>query len=199
MKQKQVLDGVYETGKMHVQVDKATVRKTFKQARKAAARFSCERRALERLLGVEGFPQLLSFDEQSATVEMTRLPGGTPMSLGEDELVQLRGLVDQLLARGVARHALPMRDLLVSSSGRVGMVDFERVSLRSLEASPVWQIAKIVTRYHLYRLIGEFHPQSLSRAEKILLTTVNGLGRVGRPLRALKNRALKSRTRPRLL
>ncbi len=194
MKHKQVRDGVYETGKMHVRIDEATVRKTFKQSRKAEARFSCERRALERLLGSEGFPQLLSFDEQSLTVEMTRLPGGTPTSLGEDELVQLRGLVDQLLARGVARHAMPLRDLLVSSSGRLGMTDFERVSLRSLEASPVWQIAKIVTRYHVYRLIGEFHPQGLSRAEKILLTTINGIRSVGQPLRALKNRA-RSRLR----
>lgn len=186
--EKDVIDGVYETTKMYVEVGGETVTKTFKKARNSETRYAREKRAFECFKGLEGFPQLISFDDETFTLVMSRLPGKMPTSLDEDQVIQLRRLVGGMLAQGVARHAIPVRDLLLSDAGKLGMVDFERVSFRLFEISPIWKIGKIVSRYHLYRLINGYQPQMLSGSEKILLKIVNGISGAGRPIKALKKR-----------
>jgi hypothetical protein len=186
--EKAVIDKVYETTKMYVKVGDDTVTKTFKKARNSETRYGREKRAFECFKGLEGFPQLISFDDETFTLVMSRLPGEMPTSLDEDQVIQLRRLVEEMLAQGVARHAIPVRDLLLSDAGQLGMVDFERVSFRLFEISPIWKIGKIVSRYHLSRLINEYQPQMLSGSEKILLNLVNGIRSAGRPIKALKKK-----------
>jgi len=115
--EKAVIDKVYETTKMYVKVGDDTVTKTFKKARNSKIRYGREKRAFECFKGLEGFPQLISFDDETFTLVMSRLPGEMPTSLDEDQVIQLRRLVEEMLAQGVARHAIPVRDLLLSDAG----------------------------------------------------------------------------------
>jgi hypothetical protein len=100
---------------------------------------------------------------------MSRLPG-TPLSelatVPERSMAGLRRLVEQMLERGIARHSLPPRDVIVASDGSVGLVDFERSTRRMFPGDPVWQIAKMVTRFHLMRLVDQHAPQLLTSSEK---------------------------------
>lgn len=189
---KGIVDSVYETKKMLVRIGPEEVSKTFKKTRKAETRYLIEKKAFEYLRGLEGFPQLLSVCDKTMTLKMSRLPGCRPESLGETQIVQLRLLIKKMLERGVARHAIPIRDLLVSEEGKVSLVDFERVTFRSFEYSPVWIIAKIVTKYHLYRLADNHHPGMLTGSQRFLLKSVNVIRSVGKPLRAKLNHVRKS-------
>ena len=74
------------------------------------------------------------------------------------------------------------------------MVDYERVTPRRTEASVTWKIAEVVSRYHLYRLMGQFQPQVLALGERATLSTIHGIRLVGQPLSALE-RSLRRRRR----
>lgn len=154
---------IYETNKMKVEIRDEKVIKIFKDYPSSTKRFLKEKEALKRLSGVSGFPQLISTENKK--IVMTRLGGENKAQLSDQALLNLRKLVMRMLEVGVARHALPERDLLIDGD-RVSMVDFERVTLRSFEWSPLWIAAKKVTIFNLLRFISNHNPDLLSADEK---------------------------------
>ncbi|MGR5062376.1 hypothetical protein [Photobacterium sp. DNB22_13_2] len=159
---------VYETSKMHVSIGEKEVIKTFKKRPGYKKRFKREKKALQRLKGVDGFPQIIS--HRNSTVVMSRVAGGNQEQLSNQSLKELRVLVNNMLEAGVARHAIPERDLLIDDN-KVSMVDFERITLRSHRLSPGWLFAKKVTKFHLLRLISNHNSQLLTDDEKKELET----------------------------
>ncbi|PMG40017.1 hypothetical protein [Shewanella sp. 10N.286.52.B9] len=166
---KVVTDGVYETEKMNVVIEASSVIKTFKKVKDYKKRYFREKIALQRLIGLDNFPKLLHFDDENTTLTMSRLKGTAPETLSVKQIILLREMVANMLAQGVARHAMPVRDLLADSDENLGMVDFERITFRSFEWSPIWLIAKKVSHYHLYRLIRTYQPQQLTEQEYAFL------------------------------
>ncbi|MCK7596495.1 hypothetical protein M0G74_04320 [Microbulbifer sp. CAU 1566] len=158
---KKVINGEYETRKVLLKVGTDSVTKYFKERRGMQRRYLTEKAALSRLKGIAGVPELIRSADASHLLEMSRLPGSSVTALNERNLQGLATIVEKMLSAGVARHSLPIRDVLVDAEGNVGLVDFERATLRSRIWRPDWAIAKAVTRYHLYRLISEHQPQLL--------------------------------------
>ncbi|PMH44460.1 hypothetical protein BCU68_02860 [Vibrio sp. 10N.286.49.B3] len=156
------MTSIYETEKMRVEIGEDYVKKQFKSFPGSKKRFKCEKEALSRLAGVEGFPQLISAN--SSIVVMSRLNGDNQKKLSDSALRDLRLLVEKMLESGVARHSLPERDLLIDND-TVSMVDFERVTLRHFRWSPSWLIAKKVTRFNLLRFISNHNILLLSDKE----------------------------------
>lgn len=159
---------VYETSKMHVSIGEKEVIKTFKKRPGYKKRFKREKKALQRLKGIDGFPQIIS--HRNSTVVMSRVAGDNKEQLSNQSLKEIRVLVDNMLEAGVARHAIPERDLLIDDD-KVSMVDFERITLRRHRLSPSWLFAKKVTKFHLFRLISNHNSQLLTDDEKKELET----------------------------
>lgn len=166
---KSVINGTYETRKVLLKVGTESVTKYFKQRPGVDRRYRVEKSALQRLRGVTGFPQLIRTADTSRLLEMSRLPGASVKALSERNLRDLSAIVEKMLSAGVARHSLPLRDILVDAEGNIGLVDFERATLRTRIWRPDWSIAKTVTRYHLYRLFAEQQPQLLNPEQWKLL------------------------------
>ncbi len=132
-------------------------------------------------------PKLINLDNERFSLRMNRLAGKTPSTLSLNNVKQLRDIVQGMIESGVARHAIPIRDLLVSENDQLGMVDFERVSLRTWKFSPFWLIACIVTKYHMYRLIGTYQPQCLSKQESRFLLYIHSIRTVLQPLKVAES------------
>ena len=168
--QKAVVAGVYETNKVLLKIGHDRVVKLFKpQSKTRRRRFATEKEALSRLRGTPGVPELLRSDDSAFTLEMSRLPGEAAKQLSEGNLADLARIVEHALRAGVARHAMPIRDIVIDQHGRLGLVDFERASLHPGYWRPDWPIAKLVARYHLYRLMSEHQPQMLEAAQARLV------------------------------
>ena len=116
-------DFVFETAKNRVIIYPNRVVKTFKPTRRSARHARREASSLRRLQGLPGVPTLLEVSTDEHTLVMTRVPG-VPLADGgtmtEQNLLGLRALVEQMLRRGVARHSLPKRDILLSEDGSIG-------------------------------------------------------------------------------
>ena len=125
-----------------------------------------KKESLIRMQDVKGTPNLVDYQDDRCVLVMSRLPGSMPETLSEDNLLKLIDIVNQMIASGVARHSMPIRDVLVSDSGEVSLVDFERSTLRSSFWRLDWYIAIKVTHYHLYRLIYQFAPHLLTPTSK---------------------------------
>ncbi|WP_406828350.1 phosphotransferase [Microbulbifer sp. ARAS458-1] len=167
---KAVINGVYETNKVLLNIGQDRVVKRFKTRSKTHRRRYCtEKEALNRLRHIRAIPSLLHSDDRLFTLEMSRLPGESTKRLNPDNLRQLGRIVEQMLDAGVARHSMPVRDIVVDQKGRLGLVDFERATLRPAYWRPDWPIATLVARYHLYRLIQEHQPQLLSAKQARLV------------------------------
>jgi predicted Ser/Thr protein kinase len=185
----------FETRKNRVLVFADRVQKTFKPTRHGMRHARRELAALRALDGLEGVPALLEVRSDPMTVVMTRV-SGTPLSdcanVSEPTMLALQRLVERMLQRGIARHSLPARDVLVASDGSVGIVDFERSTRRFLAFAPGWLIAKTVTRYHLMRLVGQHAPQLLTPRERNRLRWQQALrDSLQRPAK-LKRRVLRA-------
>lgn len=160
--------GVVEKGSKTLRFDPAKVRKAYHgglQPRLLARR---ERKALARLESVEGVPALLDVSADGRELTMERLHGQQLdhcESPPETFFLDLCRLVEDMLERGVARHSLPERDLIVTPDATAGMVDFERVTLCRSRLGPVWLLAQAITRYHLRRLVSQQQAHLLSPAE----------------------------------
>ena len=170
-----------ETPKNIAVIEADRVVKTFKRSAKAVARFRREVESLRRLEGIEGIPALLEVSEPQLRLVMSRLPGD-PISasrpIADAVFVRLRQLVAVMMERGVARHSIPPRDVIVGPGGEVGLVDFERVTLRGGRYDPLWRGACAITRFHLLRLIGDEAPHLLSASEARTLGVQRRLGDV---------------------
>lgn len=157
-----------ETSKNTVVLEADRVVKTFKPGPKAVKRYRRAVKSMTRLAGVAGIPVLLEVRPAQLQLVMTRLPGEqltrTP-TVPDAAFQDLRRVVMEMLERGVARHSMPPRDIIVGPDGKIGLVDFERSTLRGWRYSPIWGGACLVTRFHLRRLIGDRAPHLLSRPE----------------------------------
>ncbi|MCL1066456.1 hypothetical protein L2735_06490 [Shewanella olleyana] len=173
--EKKVVDGVYETKKMYLTIGTNSVNKRFKPSRKYISRYNIEKESLIRLKGINGVPNLISFDDQQKILVMSKLPGQSPSHLNKQNLHDLTVIINKMLDSGVARHALPIRDLIVDSSNKLGVVDFERSTLKGSIFRFDWYVAKKVTHYHLYRLIAQFQPNLLTRKQALKLNFVTTL------------------------
>lgn len=145
-------------GKNAVAIDGDRVQKTFTNVRKAAIRYRLEVEALRRLAGLDGIPVLLERSDDTRTIVIFRIPGvslAASPSLPDTCVVAVREVVAEMLRCGVARHSLPPRDVIIRPDGRVGLVDFERITLRGWRFNPAWAIACSITRFHLHRLIED--------------------------------------------
>lgn len=185
---KVVLNGIYETKKMLVVIEPSSVIKKFKKQKDYIRRYSREKIALQRLKGFDYFPELLSFDHADTSLKMSRLKGSQPQSLSVEQVVMLRKMVSNMLARGVSRHAMPIRDLLADNDKELGMVDFERTTLRGVKWSPIWWIAKKVSNYHLYRIINTYQPQELTEKEQQSLAKIDNIRTSLVKVKRLKNK-----------
>lgn len=158
-----------DTRKNRVLIFEDRVQKTFKPSRKSERNARRELEALERLEGLAGIPVVLELDLEKRTVVLSRVPGRPLTELArvqDPTLLGLRRLVEAVLERGVARHSLPPRDVLVAADGSVGLVDFERSTCRRFPGDPIWAIAKLVTRFHVMRLVHGRAPHLLSGSER---------------------------------
>ena len=152
--------------RVHIYEDR--VEKVFAAGRGYARKARREVAALRRLAGIEGVPALLGVTPDGRSVTMSRIEG-KPLPeceiVPENTLASLRNLVDQILQRGIARHSLPARDVIVRPDGSAGLVDFERSTRRLFPSDPIWLIARGIMRYHLLRLTYERAPQLLTARE----------------------------------
>ncbi|GAA5189063.1 hypothetical protein [Ferrimonas gelatinilytica] len=192
---KQVIDGIYQTGKMHVSIGPHSVTKTYTGSKAQRNGFPREVRALERLRGVAGFPQLINADSSNFAITMSRLPGAMAKSLNPQQVALVRQRVASMLAQGVARHSLPIRDFVVSTDGEVGMADFERTTLRRCRFSPLWVVATLVTQYNLSRLVRANCPEALGAGERLGLHLADGVRAMLQPLVKSKKALRRARRR----
>lgn len=155
--------------KNSVKIQGDQVVKTFVVGNRRQRRFRRERRALERLKGIDGIPELYAYDSNSLTMTMERIPG-RPFEQGgdmeDDFFIRLGELVEAMLKRGVARHSMPPRDVIVRADGTPGLVDYERITLRHMRYSPIWGLSCMICRFHLLRFIGNHRPDLLTPAQK---------------------------------
>lgn len=186
---------VHETQKNRVLIYEDRVYKTLGSSRDSACHVRREVAALWRLAGLRGVPTLLALGLDRKTVIMSRVPG-TPMSkcesVSECTMASLRSLVEQMLRRGIARHSLPPRDVIVAADGSAGLVDFERSTRRLFPGDPAWGIAKGVTRFHLRRMLLEYAPQLLSRSDQRRLRWQTALRAVLQHPARLRRRVLQA-------
>jgi predicted Ser/Thr protein kinase len=144
--------------------------KQYFHVRKGGRRFELEVEALRRMAGVAGIPRLVEESRAEQRIVMSRLPGTDLKKLTEPPpdscFLSLRRLVEEMLECGVARHAIPARDVIALPDGTAGMVDFERITLRRGRGGLVWRLACRITRFHLLRLIDRFAPHLLTAEER---------------------------------
>ena len=172
---KKVIDGTYNTHKMLLKIGDKTVSKFFKPVSGSFRRYQIEKEALQRMSHILGTPKLISSDDNSCTLVMSRLSGNMPDHLTEKNLLVLIRIVKEMLEAGVARHSMPIRDILVNDIGEVGLVDFERSTLRSSPWRIDWIVATKVSHYHLYRLIYQHQPQLLTKNQLLKLNVISKL------------------------
>lgn len=160
---------VFDSPKNRVLIYADRVEKVFHAGRGRERKVRREVAALQALHGLKGVPAFLALSPDGKSVTMSRLHG-TPLSecetVAEATLESLRRLVEQMLQRGVARHSLPLRDVIVLSDGSAGLVDFERSTRRLFSLEPTWLLARAVTRFQLQRLVHELAPQLLTASER---------------------------------
>jgi len=179
------------TTKNMVDIREDHVQKTFKNVRTGRVRFRREVEALRRLAGVNGIPLVLDRTDAGLTLLITRLPGIDLVSCPSPPdtcFVELRSIVAEMLRRGVARHSIPPRDVIVGPDGSAGLVDFERITLRGWRFSPVWGFACVITRFHLLRLIGDRAPHLLTPRERLRLRLQRGFRNLFRVFINLRRR-----------
>jgi len=149
-------------------------------------RYKREKTSLQRLSSFHYFPKPILFEDKNNKITMSRLPGDHPETLSKKQIEILRRMVISMHNKGVARHAIPIRDLLCNNDQELYMVDFERVTLRYTPFSPIWCIAKKVTNFHLYRLIQDHQTQMLTASEKRILLKTNQVRSVLQKIKPFK-------------
>ena len=156
---------VYETKKMRVSIYETVVVKKFKQHRGYKKRYANEKKALQLLEAVDGIPKVIAYSDSDHALTISRLKGTNRERIPDNSLLKLRKMMDKTIELGVARHSLPPRDILVDEDENVGVVDFERVSIRKYALSPIWLIAKQVSKFRVIKLIYQHNLQVLTDEE----------------------------------
>ncbi|CAN5394836.1 hypothetical protein BH23BAC2_BH23BAC2_20900 [soil metagenome] len=162
---------VFETVKMKVELGDDHIIKTFKPAYGSKKRYEAEKEALQILKNVQGIPEIIEINDDIPFIKMTRLPGKPVNQLSVKEALGVKTIITAVLEKGVARHSLPVRDILSDESENVGIVDFERVTIRKNSNPITWHIAKKVAFFHLARLLFEHQPSLLSKKDQVAVAT----------------------------
>lgn len=156
---------VVSTKKMKVVISTSSVTKEFKKSFGYKKRYQTEKRALNKLSGLDGIPKVISFSDESKTLKITRLDGDPASEFSDKALLDLKSKILATIRLGVARHSLPVRDIIIDKNQNVGIVDFERATIKEDSWSIIWRVATLVTRFHLYRLIFKHNPDLLTADE----------------------------------
>jgi len=160
---------IVSTSKMSVELNDDFVLKTFKPVYGFKKRFETEKQALILLEGTKGVPQLLSFSDEEHFLKISRLNGKSRMQYSDKTLKQLKFIINETIRKGVARHSLPLRDILVDEKDNTGVVDFERATLKKNCFFIFWYAATLVTRFHLIRFIYDQNSKLLTYSEGFLV------------------------------
>lgn len=162
---------VFETIKMKVERNDDHIIKTFKPVHGFQKRYQAEKAALKLLNDIEGIPKILEVCDEVPSIKMTLLPGKEVNELSMEQAREVKRIISAGIESGVARHSLPLRDILGNGSGKVGIVDFERVTIRDKSDPVTWHVARKVAFFHLARLLYEHQPSLLSKKDKMAVTT----------------------------
>ena len=160
---------IISTSKMSVELHDDFVLKKFKPAYGFKKRYYTEKQALGLLKGINGVPKILSYSDEEYFLKISRLKGDPCMQYSKKALQQLRSIIDETIKNGVARHSLPIRDILLDEKDNVGVVDFERATLKKNCFFILWYAATLVTRFHVIRFIYNQNANLLSLTESILV------------------------------
>lgn len=164
---------VVSTKKMTVEINSDSVTKNFKPSFSYKKRHQTEKKALNLLEKLEGIPKIISFSDANVSITMTKIEGENAVHFSDKSLHDLKSKMLSNIELGVARHSLPARDLLIGTNQNVGIVDFERATIKEDSLSLVWKIAILVTRFHTYRFIYKHNAHLLETRE--LKFVQNGL------------------------
>lgn len=145
------------------------VMKEFKPVHGFKKRFFTEKKALLLMADVDGVPKLLSYSDTEFFLKISRLAGDNCEKFTDNALIQLREIIQNTIKSGVARHSMPIRDILVDSDDKVGVVDFERATLKTESIGPFWFASTLVTKFHMIRFIYFQNPKILSGSERIMV------------------------------
>lgn len=162
---------VFETIKMKVELTDGHIIKTFKPCYGFQKRYQAEKDSLQILNEVEGIPRIIEVNDEVPLIKMTLLPGKTVTHLSIEEALEVKRIITTGIENGVARHSLPVRDILADGNGKVGIVDFERVTIRDRVDPVTWHVASKVAFFHLARLLFEHQPSLLSKKDQIAVST----------------------------
>ena len=157
---------IVSTKKMVVTIGDEFVLKEFKPVPGAKKRYYTEKEALHLIRGVHGVPKLVSYSDKDYHLKISRLNGEGCEKFSDSALMQIRHIIEETIKRGVARHSLPLRDILVDKDDNVSIVDFERATLKNGSFSLFWFASTLVTKFHLCRLINNQNPELLSVKER---------------------------------
>lgn len=157
------------TKKMSVILHDDYVMKEFKPVHGFKKRFFTEKKALISMEGIDGVPKLLSHSDTEFFLKISRLVGDNAEKFSDKALLELREIMENTISKGVARHSLPIRDILVDDDDKVGVVDFERATLKNESFFLFWYASTMVTKFHMIRFIYNQNPKILSASERILV------------------------------
>jgi RIO-like serine/threonine protein kinase len=137
-------------------------------ARRAAAR---EARALRRLDGVDGVPQLLEFDGRR--LQRTYVDGSTMNEARPRDRAYFRAawhLLRAMRARGVVHNDLAKEaNWLVRSDGRPAVVDFQLAWVARRPTAPLFRLLARENLRHLLKHKRTYCPQYLTPVERRIL------------------------------
>ncbi len=157
------------TSKMNVVINANCVVKTFKISFGYKKRYLTEKRALNLLSTLEGIPKILSFSNETPSLTITRLNGINTSYFSDKALLNLKSKMYAIIKLGVARHSLPIRDVLVDNNDIVGIVDFERATIKEDSWNITWHIASLVAKFHVCKFIFKQNPHLLTITELIFV------------------------------
>jgi len=164
---------VVSTKKMTVEINSDSVTKNFKPSFGYKKRYQTEKKALNLLQELEGIPKIISFSDDTVSITMTKIDGENTTHFSDKSLHDLKSKMRSTIELGVARHSLPARDLLIDMNQNVGIVDFERATIKKDSLNIIWKMATLVTKFHTYRFIYKHNADLLETSE--LKFVENGL------------------------
>ncbi len=141
------------TAKMDVIIYDDFVLKTFKKSFGYKKRYLTEKKVLDLLYSIEGIPKILSFSNEIPRLKITRLNGNNVTHFSDRALLNLKSKLYTILKLGVAIHSLPIRDILVDENDIIGIVDFERATIKEESWKITWHIAYLVSKFHICKFI----------------------------------------------
>ena len=154
---------------MSVELHDDFVLKKFKPVYGFKKRYNTEKQALGLLEGINGVPKILSYCDEEYFLKISRLEGSPCMQYSKKALQQLRSIIDDTIENGVARHSLPLRDIILDEKDNVGVVDFERATLKKNCFFIFWFAATLVTKFHVIRFIYNQNAKLLTLTERVLV------------------------------